>query len=783
MSRARIRLVNDDPTQIDLARLILRHEGYAVQAYESAADMLAGLSADPEVDLFVIDLHMPGIDGWKLCRLLRSPEFARYNETPVLVVSATFTGADVEAITSDLGANGFLTVPYERSELVHFVDQLLRGAHPRRRPRVLVVDDDDSVARAVRKAFERNGFDVDTAADVAGARSMAVTHRYDVVILDYHLDGESCEELVALFSDAESTAVTLVMTGDGDPSLPVRLLNRGADGYVQKPFDTEFLLELARKAQRERSLLRVEGVLERRTRELQASEQRYGDLYRIIPDLLLVVDEAGRIEDANDQAVRVLGSGAEGAVGSLLVDRVAPDHRPAFARYLARPGRTTFEASMLTTDGREVEVEFTAVATERDDRPVRLLVGRDLTERRTLEDERRRLEDQLHHAQRLDSLGVLAGGIAHDFNNLLVGMLGNATLALMDLPDDGAVRESVEQIEIAARRAAELTQQILVFSGKKKLDAERLDLTDLVSEMGRLMEPAVSTKARLDYRLRGDLAAALGDGSQLRQVVMNLIMNASDALQGERGTIRVTTGERELRPSDLAACVLGREAVPGPYVYVEVEDEGAGMDEATLHRIFEPFFTTRASGRGLGLAATLGIVRAHGGVLDVRSRRGVGTRFRVLLPVASDVEPYATETVAAIEADPEPDGGRVLVVDDEAGVRRMVRAVLSRAGFDVVEAADGAEALAVLNGRQLFDLVVLDVRMPGMDGFEVLEHLRGIAPTLPVVVSSGYSAEDLSPAHVSDPATTILPKPYAASELLEHVRSAVGRHRSAPVTT
>ncbi|MEQ9400726.1 MAG: response regulator [Longimicrobiales bacterium] len=786
MSAKRIYLVNDDPTQLHLSGFILERAGYEVRTFESATAMLATVDEAP-IDLFVVDLHMPGIDGWKLCRLLRSPDFEQLNDVPILVMSATFTGADVEAITSDLGANGFLTVPHTREELLHFVSELLNGAHPRRRSKALIVDDDPDVARTAQRVFARHGYEVTTAGTVAEALDLSRRTNFDVVVLDYHLPDGPCEELLDRFGAPADATVTLVITGDDDPSLPVRLLDRGADGYVRKPFDADFLVELARKSQRERSLLRVESVLEKRTRELKASERRYRSLYEAIPDLVFVVSHGGDVIEINGQVASLVDGGGGSLLGRPLQDVLGAGDEQPLSAHLSRIsalGESTFEARLQGASGRDVDIEVTAVETEHRGRPAYLLVGRDLTVRKQLEEERRKLEDQLNHNQRLESLGVLAGGIAHDFNNLLVGMLGNATLALMDIPEGGPVYESVRQIEVAARRAAELTQQILTFSGKRNLDEGRIELSSLVSEMGQLMEPAVSRRANLRYQLAQSLPVTRGDGSQLRQVVMNLIMNASDALQGGQGVISIQTGLTQVTDADRSGYYLGDQADPGPYVFVEVRDNGAGMSEETRSRMFEPFFTTRFAGRGLGLAATLGIVRAHRGMVDVASTLGEGTRIRILLP-AAEVERTGTspgeDAPRARVGTSWTRGGRVLVADDEAPVRDLARAALARGGFVTTEVHNGASVLSHLDSGTAIDAILLDITMPGMDGLEVLQRLRVDHPELPVLLSSGYAVDLVPPEMLADPATDFLPKPYAAPTLLDGIGRLMARRRGSRI--
>ena len=267
--QAKILIINDDPVALRLTQRTLDEAGYSTTAFTSAADAVSALGGGLRPDLIVSDLHMPGIDGWKLCRLLRGPDFPVFNETPILVVSATFTGVDVESITADLGANAFLPAPYHPETLKTYVWELLQGAHPQRSLKVLVVDDDPDLTETLSSYFVSHGYVVDTAQSLYFRQLFSVLY-----ILDYHLPDTDAGHLMGELRRPDEAGVVLVMTGDDDPDLPVRLLEAGAEGYLRKPFDPRYLVDMTQKARRERSLLRVEALLERRTNELRESDGR-----------------------------------------------------------------------------------------------------------------------------------------------------------------------------------------------------------------------------------------------------------------------------------------------------------------------------------------------------------------------------------------------------------------------------------------------------------------------------------------------------------------------------
>jgi PAS domain S-box-containing protein len=386
----------------------------------------------------------------------------------------------------------------------------------------------------------------------------------------------------------------------------------------------------------------------------------------------------------------------------------------------------------------------------------------DITERRAQDAEHARIVEQVQHAQKLESLGVLAGGIAHDFNNLLVGVLGNASMAAEAIPDQSPARPLLDDLQVAARRAAELTRQLLAYSGKGQFVIEAVDLSGLVREMGRLLETAVSKKAHVEADLPEHLPLVNVDATQLRQVVMNLITNASDALGDAPGTISVRTRRMHATRAWLSTAQVGAHIDEGEYLVLEVADTGDGMDAAELSRLFDPFYTTKGAGRGLGLAAVSGIIRGHQGAVRITSSRHHGTTVAVLIPVSERA------IAGAAQAGAQPDHrGTILVVDDDAAALRVAEQILQRHGYRVLTAVHGRAAVdAYAAVGPTIDLVLLDLTMPELSGWETLRELRQMDPTVRVLLMSGYSQ---TPGATLEGAAGFLAKPYSASELRETV--------------
>lgn len=391
------------------------------------------------------------------------------------------------------------------------------------------------------------------------------------------------------------------------------------------------------------------------------------------------------------------------------------------------------------------------------------------TERKKAEDERLRLERQLLHAQKLESLGVLAGGIAHDFNNILTAIIGNAELALMRLNPESPALDNLQRIEKAAARAADLARQMLAYSGKGKFVVEHIDLNRLVEEMGHMLEVSISKKVLLRYNFSHPLPAVRVDATQIRQIVMNLVINASEAIGDRSGVIAITTGCVECNEAYLKDVWLADPIPEGLYVSLEITDTGCGMDKETLAKIFDPFFTTKFTGRGLGMAAVLGIVRGHKGAIKVSSEPGKGSSFKVLLPVGEKSAELFNDIATA---DHWQGSGTVLLVDDEETVRAIGSEMLKELGFEVITARDGREAVELYKTGKEFRVVILDLTMPHMDGEQCFRELCRIDPDVKVIISSGFSEHDVTQKFVGKELAGYVQKPYKLSELKEVLKRA-----------
>ena len=519
---------------------------------------------------------------------------------------------------------------------------------------------------------------------------------------------------------------------------------------------------------------------------LVASEAKFRALVEQAGDAIYVNDFEGRFVDVNEEACRSLGyTRAELLTMSLsdvIEDFVHDDDTRRLWEGFFEKGSTVIERILARKDRSTFPVDLCLGPLMLGDEALVLTVARDITGRKLAERERRELQAQVQHAQKLESLGVLAGGIAHDFNNLLVGILGNAELALMELSDSSPVREHITEVKTASERAAELTNQMLAYSGRGRFVVKALDLSGLVEEMGSLLQVSIAKKIVVKYDLVDDLPAIEGDAAQIRQVVMNLITNASDAIGDNSGVLTIATGKIIADRDYLTDTFLGDNLSEGCYVFLEVCDTGPGMDADTRARLFDPFFTTKFTGRGLGLAAVQGIVRGHKGAIRLDSKVGEGTTFRVLFP-CSDSAPVEDTTSQDVQDKDSPRGHAdaneltavksILVIDDEEAVRSLATKAFKRVGADVLTASDGREGVELYAAHSdEISVVLLDMTMPGLSGEEAFRRIREIRRDAKVVLCSGYSEADATSRFVGKGLAGFLQKPFLVGELIATIAGA-----------
>lgn len=492
-------------------------------------------------------------------------------------------------------------------------------------------------------------------------------------------------------------------------------------------------------------------------------------VFREAHDAFFVIDPTSlQVVEANPSAQRLTGCRRKQLLEFTLRDLFDCEHAAGLEPLISATQTTSCLMArdgyqLMARDGRRIPVHVTISRIHTDPDPLALVIARDVSRQKQAEEQQRQWELQMQQTQKLESLGLLAGGVAHDFNNLLTAILGFADLALLTLPPASPARDNIEHVIEAAHRAAELTGQMLAYSGRGKFEVQCLSLTDSIRGMIDLLKVSLSKKALLHLECADDATWIEADAGQLRQVLMNLIINASDAIGDHEGVIAIRTGLLIWEGGQLPDSYPATHLPAGQFAVCEVTDTGCGMTAETRAKIFDPFFTTKRTGRGLGLAAVLGIVRAHRGAVQVTSEPSRGSTFRVLFPACPAPAVPAETTKPSL-----PRGGRgtVLVVDDEDFVRSLAQRILEELGFEVLTAGDGREGIRVCREhREEISAVLLDLTMPGLDGSETLRELRLIRSDLPVLLCSGYGEGEVTERLAGQTFTGFVSKPYSLEQL------------------
>ena len=819
-------VVDDDPLQLKIARLRMKRLGFEV---ETASDGVEALEVIRRTrpHAVVTDALMPRLDGFGLCLALRQdPEL---NDLPIVMCTATYVEAADRQLAESSGANWFVTRSADFAEISGALEQLFTtarapttcpppaggGVESARTSRALrqlerqAAINAELVQRCSTLAAELSVLStvadalVD-AGDVQGALFQVLINCLDVIgasrgaIYVTGAEGGLTACATHGLGDQERLSDMLLMDGGFLERLelarePVELRALLSDGaapvsdleallvtplIARGELAGALLIEAPASATTEDYRVFIHAVggqislalsLARAFAQVGTSEQRARALMENAGDAIFVSNESGTLLEVNHAGERLLGLQA-----SQIVSRDFGDFVPAPPQPANDPrdhaGRTEdsvkgLERSALRSDGTLVPIELSSTLVEAGNERLKIAIVRDVSERNAL-------AEQLRQAQKMEAIGRLAGGVAHDFNNMLSVVISFSELALRDLPADSPVRLDIAEIKKAGENAADLTRQLLAFSRQEVMEPRIVHLTEIVSGMENMLRRLIGADIVLTTTFAEDLATIRADVGQLHQVILNLIVNARDAMpRGGKLWIDVSN-------VDVTASIARRHAgaKPGPYVVLRVEDSGVGMDAATRARIFEPFFTTKDAGEGtgLGLATVFGIVQQSDGFIRVDSRRGRGTTFEVLFPRAdgeSDkLRPNARpKTLEGSET--------VLLVEDDVQVRTAARSILQRHGYKVIEAVGADDALGKCADGSI-DLLLTDIVLPEVSGPELIRRAKRLSPKLRVLCMSGYSADRVRPHGALDAEVALLAKPITPVSLTRKVREVLDRGSS-----
>jgi PAS domain S-box-containing protein len=809
-SRRRVMLVEDSPTQAERLRSLLDRAGMEVTHVASAEDALARLeSVRPE--LVLLDYHLPGMNGDEFCREIRLNVNTR--AIPVLMLTIE-SGDAAEARGLESGADDYLEKSADPDVLVARVRGLLRhsegAAHilgaegAFSRPRLLLVSEMPQYLRALTAELTGENYDIQSAAGDAEVANRLRSAAFDCVLVDCGACPSTAAgqaRIAALRGSAGGAPALLLLVNQEKKQDMMAWLEAGADDYMAKSVDPALLRARVRALLRRKALLdenrriaeelaekQLQAVraamadrLEAANRELQDANRKLQQALEVTKaitdnagEALFLLDRQGAIEFVNPAATRIFGYEPSEILHRPLHATLHHHHADgrefpvsdcaAMQAFARGGGYAAHDDVFFRKDGSPVDVAYSMspIAAEGAFTGA-VAVVHDVSERK-------RAEERLRHAQELERIGLLAGGIAHDFNNLLVGVIGNASMAADLLPHGHPAADMLGGIIRSGEMAAHLTRQLLAYAGKGRFLLQAVNLSALAREARLIIERSISPKITFSYQLTDDLPPVESDPAQIQQVLMNLVLNASEAIGDNPGVIALTTGVEELTSGRIERELATWPIEPGRFVFLEVRDTGMGMDAETKARIFEPFFTTKFHGRGLGLAAVAGIVRGHKGAIAVDSAPGAGATFRVWLPAASAALESPAKP-AMLAADELRGRGTILVVDDEAFVREVARKALERRGYDVVTAVNGLAAIEALREhRDRVRAVVLDLSMPGLSGQETLPRLREVKPDVDVILSSGYSEAEALRLFEGSRVSAFLQKPYTVHDLARKLK-------------
>jgi PAS domain S-box-containing protein len=625
---------------------------------------------------------------------------------------------------------------------------------------VLIVEDDEDAALLERRALERRGFEVVTVGTMAGALAAVQARPFDLIIADYRLENETGLELFAQIRALGYDMPVIMVTGFSNESTVIEAIRQGVRDFVPK--SDEYLCYLPDAVDRVLKVIRTE-------RELAKSEARFQLFMDNSPAIAFLKDENGQMLYANPRFEQECGqSSLVGRIEAELWQEATADHlRANDVATLQAGGPLQFEETVVRSDG-AVRHWTTYRFPIREPDGSLLLGGMavNVSEQRMAEEALRKKDEQFRQAQKMEAVGTLAGGVAHEFNNLLQAIQGYTRYAMEGLAEEDERFQDLQQVLNASHRAATLTKQLLGFGRRQVLELTDIDPNSLVQDLVKMLRPLIGEHISIDLRLGANVAFVNADASHMQQLLMNLCVNARDAMP-EGGQLLIKTENLQLSE---AYCDVHPDVKPGRYLLLTVADTGAGIPPDVKEHIFEPFFTTKEVGKGtgLGLAMVYGVVQQHGGAIQVYSEPGIGTTFKIYLPT---VDSAAETSVIPICRNSRGGTETILIAEDDPMVRDLAVRVLGKAGYQTITAADGEEAVRLFEAnRDIISLALLDVVMPRLSGRDAFHRIKAIKPSVQAVFCTGYDPEMAQVGFVMDDCFRLIQKPFDPEVLLETIR-------------
>ena len=807
-SKFTIMVIDDTEANIDILVDMLGSD-YDVSVAMDGDSALQDIAENPP-DLILLDIMMPGMDGYQVCERLKAGDKTR--DIPVIFLTSMTEEQD-RAKGFQLGAVDYIIKPFnpelvkvrvrnqleikrdrdrldERRSLAGISQkwnskEVMMGALDSSRPVIMVVDDEEEIIDILVETL-KDRYDISVATDGEGALQAVVENPPDMILLDVIMPGmdgyEVCRRLKA---DKRTSGIPVIFVTVMDEVVDeARGFELGAVDYITKPVSPPIVqarvknhldLETGRK-----ELEKVNMELrETKNRELKDSEARYRALFEGAAEGILITESRkGKFKYANPAFCLLLGYTEDELRGM-----TAKDIHPAevLARIISEFKATEREGKSMTQhDIPFLKKDGTIIYADVVTTPMILMDGAscsatfliDMTERKKAEDEKKKIEEQLWQAQKMEAIGRLSGGIAHDFNNMLTSILGNAELALMCMGADDSSRELLEDIKLAGEKAAILTRQLLAFSRKQVIQPQIFNLNEVVHEMDNMLRRLIGEDIDLETRLSPDLGMVETDPGQVEQIIMNLAVNARDAMP-EGGRLTIETADVEL---DKKYAASHFPVIPGHYEMISVSDTGVGIPKEIQSEIFDPFFTTKEKGKGtgLGLSIVYGIVKQSNGYIWVYSEPGKGAAFKIYLPRVDKGDNSGEEAKAGAK-ELFMGSETIMVVEDDVMIMEMIVKVLNSCGYTVLRAGDGNEALRVSDEyKGPIHLVLTDVIMPGMGGRELANRLEETRPDTKILYMSGYADQAIVHNGVLEKGLSFIQKPFTSNSLKKKIREVMG---------
>lgn len=646
---------------------------------------------------------------------------------------------------------------------------------------ILLVDDEEIILNSIGMDLRQDQYNVTCAGSGEEAVHRLREHRYDLVITDLVMSKLDGIQVLKEAKKINTLTRVIILTGFGDMTSAVDALRLGADDYLLKPCEAEDLALRIQRCLEKGSLL---DQLREQNEQLAVSEAQKDLLLNSTSEGIYGLDTQGRTTFINRAAEKMLGYTAAEIVGEkshplihyTRIDGSSYPENECQMMVAMKSKKTVYATNELLwrKDGTSFSVDYSST-------PIRygwqvvgvVVVLTDTSEKKAREERKQQQENYLQQLQKFQSLSVMAGGIAHNFNNMLMAVIGNQELALMTMPVDQKEREFIEASFEAAKRAAKISTMMLQYVGQAKNSMQVLELSRLLQEMALILESQIPSQVELRNSKNENEVFVKIDHRMIQQVIINLVTNATEAIGEAKGHIDLEYGQDFFSEKELQYSHMQTTLPAGEYGYLRVKDDGPGMKKEVLRRVFEPFYTTKFTGRGMGLATAIGIMRCHQGAIDIKSKPGKGTTATLILPalVLKSIPDHKVPSAVLAAAS---FSGTVLVVDDEEILRELGQVIFSKMGFKVMLAADGFEALALFaKNIQNIDLVMLDIAMPRLDGFEVLRRIRAQSE-IPVIMMTGYRKEEVAKQLADFTNVSLVQKPIELDQLKQKVGEVLG---------